>query len=370
MPIPSPPQLSAKSWVLMDAASGDVITSHEPQKRLPPASLTKLMTVYLATTEIQGGRLKPDDRVVVSEHAWRTQGSRMFLDPRSNVSVHDLLRGIVIDSGNDASVALAEHIAGSEDVFAGMMNVTAKRLGLQNTHFMNPTGLPDPEHYSSAMDMATLARAIINDESDYYALYKEKYLTWNGIRQPNRNLLLWRDKSVDGLKTGHTEAAGFCMVTSAIRNGRRLITAVLGSSSMENRAADTQKLLTYGYRFSETRTYAKAAHELARPQLWKGEEHTLPVGVLDNLSLTLPKNGFRHVQTRMQFEEPIVAPVTKGDIVGKLTLLEGDHALVTRPLVALETEAAGPWWWRAWDTVKLFIQNLCKDAFDAQSSTT
>ena len=355
---PSPPQLHAKSWVLMDAASGDVLTSHDENEHLPPASLTKLMTVYVATKEIQGGRLRSDDEVTISENAWHTEGSRMFLDPQSRVAVHDLLRGIVIDSGNDASVALAEHIAGDQNSFAGLMNVTANRLGLRDTHFMNPTGLPAPEHYSSALDMAKLARAIINDESAYYSLYKQKHFTWNGIRQPNRNLLLWRDESVDGLKTGHTEAAGYCMVTSAIRDGHRLITAVFGSTSMKNRANDAEKLLSYGFRFFDTQTYVKAGQVLSEPILWKGTDRTLPVGSLDDISLTLPKDRNRKVDVRAKIDHPLVAPLAMGTIVGSLDIYDGEKKLATRPLISLEEAPAGGWWKRAWDALHLFFLNM------------
>lgn len=356
--IPSPPQLSAKAWVLMDATSANVITEQGSEEHLPPASLTKLMTVYVATNEIQAQRLKPDDLVTISENAWKTGGSRMFLDPRSQVSVQDLLKGIVIDSGNDASVALSEHIAGSEDAFAGLMNSTAQRLKMSNTHFMNPTGLPDPEHYSSAHDMATLARAIITDESAYYPLYANKYFTWNGIRQPNRNLLLWRDPSVDGLKTGHTEAAGYCMVTSAVRDGTRMIAVVFGSSTLENRAADTQKLLTYGFRFFDTQTYEKAGQVLGQPRLWKGRDDTLKVGLLHDMTLTLPKNPSRKVSTRLQLDEPLVAPLSAGASVGTLELLDGDQVLATQNLVALQPATAGNWWTMAWDSMKLLLLGL------------
>ncbi|KTT03257.1 D-alanyl-D-alanine carboxypeptidase [Pseudomonas oryzihabitans] len=343
--IPSPPQLSAKAWVLLDATTGQVIAEEDSHAHLPPASLTKLMTVYVATRDIQAGRLKADDQVTVSENAWRTQGSRMFLDPRSQVSVHDLLQGIVIDSGNDASVALAEHIAGSEESFASLMNATAQRLGLHDTHFMNPTGLPDPEHFSSPYDMALLARAIIQDESAYYELYAKKYFTWNGIRQPNRNLLLWRDHTVDGLKTGHTEAAGFCMVTSALRDGRRLITAVFGSTSLNNRAADTQKLLTYGFRFFENQTFDTAGVALGTPTVWEAARSTLPVGVTQDVVLTRPK-GQHRPQQRLVVNEPLVAPITQGEVVGRLELVDGERVLQTRPLVALADAEQGGWWSR------------------------
>lgn len=363
--IPSAPQLSAKSWVLMDAATGTIIDSQNADMHLPPASLTKLMTVYVATNEIQAGRLKVDDTVTVSENAWRTGGSRMFLDPGAVVPVRDLLRGVVIDSGNDASVALSEHIAGSEDAFAGLMNVTANKLGLTDTHFVNPTGLPAPEHYSSAHDMARLARAIINDESAYYSLYAHKYFTWNSIRQPNRNLLLWRDPSVDGLKTGHTEEAGYCMVTSAVRDGRRLISAVFGSTTMNSRAEDAQKILSYGFRNFETNTYQKGGKILAQPRLWKGEKDVISVGLLDDVTLTLPKNSGRKVETRLHIDSALKAPIAVGDIVGSLELFDSENKLATRSLIALEAGESGSWWTRAWDAFHLFFAEL----FDVEDDT-
>ena len=356
--IPAPPQLSAKAWVLMDAATGTIIAGQDGDTRLPPASLTKLMTVYVATNEIQAGRLKVDDPVTVSENAWKTGGSRMFLDPGAVVSVHNLLRGVVIDSGNDASVALSEHIAGSEDAFAGLMNTTASKLGLTDTHFVNPTGLPAPEHYSSPHDMARLARAIINDETAYYPLYAEKYFTWNGIRQPNRNLLLWRDSTVDGLKTGHTEAAGYCMVTSAVRDGRRLITAVFGSTTLNNRAEDTQKVLNYGFRFFDTKRYQQGGQVLANPRLWKGEENTLAVGLLDDVTLTLANNHNRKVESRLHIDNELQAPIAAGGVVGTYELYDGDDKLATRPLIALEPAESGGWLTRTWDTLHLFFFGL------------
>ena len=354
--IPSPPQLSAKAWVMLDATTGHVIVEHDADEHLPPASLTKLMTVYVATRDIQAGQLKPDEQVTISENAWRTGGSRMFLDPGSKVAVQDLLHGIVIDSGNDASTALAEHIAGSGESFASLMNSTARTLGLIDTHFMNPTGLPDPGHYSSAHDMALLANAIIHDESAYYPLYAKKYFTWNGIRQPNRNLLLWRDSSVDGLKTGHTEAAGYCMVTSAVRDGRRLITAVFGSTTLASRASDTQKLLAYGFRFYTNQTFAKAGATLATPKVWKGAKDTLAAGVLDDVTVTLPNKGSYTPQQRVQLDEPLIAPVAAGAVVGSYQVLDGDQRLVTRPLVALADVPAGSWWARWADTLRLLIK--------------
>ncbi|MBP8263363.1 MAG: D-alanyl-D-alanine carboxypeptidase, partial [Pseudomonas sp.] len=237
--LPAAPQLAAKSYVLMDAASGKVLVENNGDQRLPPASLTKLMTAYIATLEIRNGKIGEQDMVTVSEKAWRTGGSRMFIQVNTQVSVSDLLHGIIIQSGNDASVAIAEYIAGSEEAFADMMNATAQRLGMHNTHFVNATGLPDPNHYSSAHDMAILARAIILEDPEHYAIYSQKEFFWNNIKQPNRNLLLWRDKTVDGLKTGHTEEAGFCLVASAVRDNARMITSVFGTVSEQARAAET-----------------------------------------------------------------------------------------------------------------------------------
>src|SRR5690554_2558475 len=257
--IPAMPELAAKSYVLMDAASGNILVEHNGDERLPPASLTKLMTAYIATVEMKRGQIAEQDLVTVSEKAWRTGGSRMFIDVGKQVSVDDLLHGIIIQSGNDASVALAEHIAGSEEAFSSMMNQAAARLQLNNSHFKNSTGLPAEDHYSSAHDMARLARAIIYEDPEHYAIYAQKEFLWNGIKQPNRNLLLWRDKSVDGLKTGHTDEAGYCLVASAVRDDMRLISVVFGAASEASRAAETQKLLTYGFRFfrSEERRVGK-----------------------------------------------------------------------------------------------------------------
>ncbi|MGY4496030.1 D-alanyl-D-alanine carboxypeptidase family protein [Pseudomonas sp. TE3610] len=359
--VPRPPSLNAKAWVLMDDQTGAIITEHNSDQRLPPASLTKLMTAYLATREMQAGRLKPDDKVVVSENAWRTGGSRMFLDPGTQISVHQLLQGIIIDSGNDASVAMAEHIAGSTDSFVPLMNAAASKLGMANTHFANPTGLPMDDHYSSAHDMAVLARAIINDESGYYELYAHKYLTWNGIRQPNRNLLLWRDPSYDGLKTGHTEAAGYCMVASAQRNGRRLISVVFGATSERARAEDSAKLMGYGFRFFATQTYAKAGQSVATPRVWLGQQDSVAVGLAQDITLTLPVNQQRHTRNQVTLNEPLQAPLAAGDQVGTLALYDGDQLLSSQPLVTLQAVEAGNWFSRCWDRLYLWISSMLQN---------
>ena len=361
--IPAAPQLAAKSYVLMDAASGNVLVENNSDQRLPPASLTKLMTAYIATLEIRKGKIGEQDLVTVSEHAWRTGGaasggSTMFLPLNSQVKVDDLLHGIIIQSGNDASIAIAEYIAGSEDSFADMMNETAARLGMQNSHFMNATGLPHPEHYSSAHDMAILARAIINEDQQHYKIYSQKEFHWNNIRQGNRNLLLWRDSTVDGLKTGHTEEAGYCLVASAVRDGARMITSVFGTDSEKTRAAETQKLLTYGFRFFETQTFYKQGQELAQAQVWKGVTRQVKAGLAADLSLTLPKGQAKQLQAGMTLEPQLEAPIKQGDVIGKVEVKLGDKVVHTADLIALEAVEEGGFFRRLWDSIRLFFYGL------------
>ncbi|WP_444815784.1 D-alanyl-D-alanine carboxypeptidase family protein [Stutzerimonas frequens] len=356
--LPSPPQLAAKSYMLMDAASGEVLVEHNGDERLPPASLTKLMTAYIATLEIQKGQISDSDMVTVSEKAWRTGGSRMFIQVNTQVSVDDLLHGIIIQSGNDASVAMAEHIAGSEEAFADLMNATAQRLGMTNSHFMNATGLPDPEHYSSANDMAKLARAIIYEDPAHYAIYAQKEFLWNNIKQPNRNLLLWRDKTVDGLKTGHTEEAGYCLVASAVRDNMRLISVVFGTDSEQARAAETQKLLTYGFRFFETRTFYQKGTELAEAHVWKGQQSKLKAGLAQDLTMTLPRGQVEKLQAVMSFNGTLTAPIQQGDVVGKVEVKLDDKVVRSTDLVALETVEEGGLFRRFWDSIRLFFYSL------------
>jgi D-alanyl-D-alanine carboxypeptidase (penicillin-binding protein 5/6) len=361
--IPSPPQLAAKSYVLMDGASGKVLVENNGDQRLPPASLTKLMTAYIATLEIRKGKIGEQDLVTVSEHAWRTGGaasggSTMFLPLNSQVKVDDLLHGIIIQSGNDASIAIAEYIAGSEDAFADMMNATAEKLGMKNSHFMNATGLPHPEHYSSAHDMAILARAIINEDQQHYAIYSQKEFHWNNIKQGNRNLLLWRDSTVDGLKTGHTEEAGFCLVASAVREGARMITSVFGTDSEKTRAAETQKLLTYGFRFFETQTFYKAGQELAQAQVWKGTSRQVKAGLAEDLSLTLPKGQVKQLKASMVLEPQLEAPLNAGDVIGKVEVKLGEELVHSADLVALEPVEQGGFFRRLWDSIRLFFYGL------------
>ena len=356
--LPSAPQLAAKSYMLMDAASGEVLVEHNGDERLPPASLTKLMTAYIATLEIQKGQISDNDMVTVSEKAWRTGGSRMFIQVNTQVSVDDLLHGIIIQSGNDASVAMAEHIAGSEEAFADMMNSTAQRLGMSNTHFVNATGLPHPEHYSSANDMAKLARAIIYEDPAHYAIYAQKEFFWNNIKQPNRNLLLWRDKTVDGLKTGRTEEAGYCLVASAVRDNMRLISVVFGTDSEQARAAETQKLLTYGFRFFETRTFYQKGTELAEAQVWKGQQSKLKAGLAQDLTMTLPRGQVEKLQAVMSFNGTLTAPIQQGDVIGKVEVKLDDKVVRSTDLVALETVEEGGLFRRFWDSIRLFFYSL------------
>lgn len=356
--VPAAPQLAAKAWVLMDAASGNVLVENNGDQRLPPASLTKLMSAYIATVEIRRGQIGENDPVTVSENAWRTGGSRMFIKVGSQVTVSDLLHGIIIQSGNDATVALSEHIAGSEDAFADLMNKTAGELGMANSHFMNPTGLPMPDHYSSAHDMALLARAIINIDPAHYAIYSQKEFFWNGIKQPNRNLLLWRDKTVDGLKTGHTEEAGYCMVASAVREGQRLIAVVFGTNSEAARASETQKLLTYGFRFFETQTFYQKGAELAQAPVWKGATHQVKAGLAEDLSMTMPKGELKKLAASMTMNPQLIAPIAKGAVIGKVEVKLGDKVVRTADLIALDGVEEGGFIRRVWDSIRLFFYGL------------
>src|SRR5699024_2278898 len=356
--IPAMPQLAAESYVLMDAATGQVLVEHNGDERLPPASLTKLMTAYIATKEINKGQISEQDMVTVSEKAWRIGGSRMFIDVGKQVSVGNLLHGVIIQSGNDSSVALAEHIAGSEEAFASLMNAPAQRLQLNNTLFKISTGWPAEGHYSSASDMAQLARAIIYEDPEHYSIYAQKEFTWNDITQSNRNLLLWRDKTVDGLKTGHTEEAGYCLVASAVRDDMRLISVVFGAASEAVRAAETQKLLTYGFRFFETKTFYQQGTELAESKVWKGERSEVKVGLADNLTLTLPRGQVDKIAATMILDESVTAPVKQGDQLCVVEVRLGDEVLHTATLVALDDVPEGGLIRRILDSIRMFFYSL------------
>ena len=334
--LPAAPQVAAKSYLLIDAHSGKVIDEHNADLRLPPASLTKMMTSYIAASELHRGNIALEDQVRVSIKAWKTPGSRMFIKEGDTVVLEDLMRGIVIQSGNDASVAVAEYIAGGEDAFADLMNQHALRLGMKNTRFANATGLPAEDHYSSARDLSLLAKAIINDHPEHYSTYAEKYFTYNKIRQPNRNKLLWRDDSVDGIKTGHTEAAGYCLVSSAQRNGMRLIAVVMGAKSEEARASESQKLLTYGFRYFETHKLYEAGQELNQSRLWGGAAETVSLGIQDELFLTLPRGQADKLTPEIEVQTFIEAPITAGQTYGTITLKVDGQVIAEKPLVALQ----------------------------------
>ncbi len=356
--IPASPQIAATAYLLIDAKSGKVLVSENANQEIPPASLTKMMTSYIAAKEIAKGSITLDDQVRVSIKAWQAPGSRMFIKEGTTVSVSDLLRGIIIQSGNDASIALAEHIAGSEDAFSDLMNQYAQLLGMSHSHFMNATGLPSEQHYSSAEDLARLAVAIIRDHPEHYAIYSEKYFTYNGIRQPNRNKLLWRDKSIDGLKTGHTEEAGYCLVASAQARGMRLISVVMGARSEEARASESQKLMTWGFRYYETRKLYAAQQSLQDIRLWGGAVESLSLGLEQDLYLTIPRNQADNLKIEIEVDPFVQAPVEKGAGLGRLVVKLQDKTLIERPLVANQAGASGSFFKRIWDQVLIFFIQL------------
>ena len=362
--IPSPPQLAASSWILMDADSGRVLAKHNASERLPPASLTKLMTAYLVERELDQGNISPDGLVPISEKAWRTGGSKMFIEVGEQVPVSELLHGIVIVSGNDASVAMAEYLAGGERPFADLMNQHATRLGMHDTNFVNPTGLPDENHYSSAHDLALLSQHIINDYPEHYRMYRQKEFTYGGIEQPNRNRLLWRDASVDGLKTGWTEEAGYCLVASAERDDMRLISVVMGTASEEARAQESQKLLSYGFRYYETLNLYEAGAVLNTPRVWGGDKNELRVGVDSSVVMTVPRARDDELTAKLDIQADLTAPIAAGERVGTMEVCQGEEVVGERPLVALESIEEGGFFKRLIDQVQRFFTNLTRGWFD------
>lgn len=356
--IPSPPQIAGSSWVLKDPLSGRVIMEHNSHERLPPASLTKMMTAYIVERELDEGRISMTDMVPISVKAWRTGGSRTFVREGTQVSVEDLLKGVIIQSGNDASVALAEFVAGSEDAFVDIMNQQARQLGMNNTNFENSTGLPHPNQYSTAYDLALLAKAIIEDYPENYPLYAVKSFTYNNIRQPNRNILLWRDESVDGLKTGHTEEAGYCLVASAKRDNTRLIAAVMGASSAEVRAREVQKMLNYGFRYYETERLFRAGQELVDAKVWGGKSDQISVGLAEDVFVTIPRGARDKLESTVDLDSVIKAPIKVGDELGRIQVMLDGEVLVDEPALALTDVQQGSVFKRLWDAVKLFFVQL------------
>lgn len=354
--IPAPPRVNAKAYLLIDHNSGHILAEHNADKKIEPASLTKLMTAYVALYEIERGGISMDDDVKISEKAWRMRGSRMFVNVNSHVKVKELLKGLIVQSGNDASVALAEHIAGNEDSFVELMNQHAVRLQMSATHFNNSTGWPDNDHFTTARDLAKLSRAIITDFPEHYLWYKIKKYTHNNITQPNRNRLLWLDERVDGLKTGHTEAAGYCLISSAIQNKTRLISIVTGTNRDDARIAASRKLLNYGFRFFETNLIHPANTEITNMRVWKGEEQQLSLGISKDLYITTPKGFSKKITNDIKIEAMIEAPVKKGQAYGRLNIMLGDDKLSSRELVALSTIKEGGIWRKLSDNIQLMFQ--------------
>lgn len=354
-PNPTAPSIAAKSYILQDFASGRILAENNAEERLPPASITKLMTAYVVSHELAAGNIKLADNVLISEKAWRMVGSRSFIEVNTKVPVEVLLRGMIIQSGNDAAVALAEHIAGSEDTFAQMMNQYAQKLGMLNTHYRNATGLPDPDHYTTAKDIAILSAAIIRDFPDHYKWYAEKEYKYNDITQHNRNKLLWRDSSVDGLKTGHTEEAGYCLAASAIRSDMRLISVILGTRSDNARAQETQKLFNYGFRFFETHELYPALTRIADSKVWKGNEKQIELGLAKPLSVTVPRGQYKDLVASTNIQQPIVAPILEGAQLGEVEIHLGDELIAKENLVAIKAVEPGSWWRRLLDSLLMLI---------------
>jgi D-alanyl-D-alanine carboxypeptidase (penicillin-binding protein 5/6) len=353
--VPQPPQLAAKSYILIDAITGEVIVEMNADDVLAPASLTKLMTAYMLDYEVALGNVSLDDQVRISEKAWRTKGSRMFIQEGTFVKLEDLMRGIIIQSGNDASVAVAEHLAGSEDAFADLMNQHAVRLGMTQTHFRNSTGLPAEGHKTTARDLATLARAIIREYPEQYKVYSEKEFTFNKIRQPNRNKLLWRDSTVDGLKTGYTSEAGYCLVASAKKDGQRLISVVLGAASTEARAQESQKLITYGMRFFETHVLYDAQEILNEARVWGGAQDYMELMLESEVAVTIPRGQAKYIKATMDINNGIEAPLSAGDILGKLVITLDTDIILERDLVASNDMLEGGFFKGITDSAKRLI---------------
>ena len=356
------PSIAAKSWILLDATSGQIIASQDPNARIEPASLTKIMTAYLTFAALKDKKLNIDQMINVSVRAWKVDASssKMFIDPATPVKVNDLLYGLMVQSGNDAAVALAEAVAGDEGTFVTMMNREAERMGLKSTHFANPHGLPSPENYSTAQDLSVLAARVIADYPQFYKIDSVKSFTYNKITQPNRNRLLWLDPTVDGMKTGHTEAAGFCMIASARRPGgtgeRRLISVVLGTTSDQARTQESQKLLNWGFQnFDTVKLYSKG-QAIATPEIWKGSQNTVKIGFANDILVTVPKGVAAKMKPLLERKDPLVAPLAQNSRVGSLKMMVDGKPLLDLPVVALETIPQASIFGRAWDSMRLWLK--------------
>lgn len=361
-PVPPPPDVEGKSWVLMDYNTGQIIASKDPDMQVEPASITKIMTDYVVSAEIANGKIHMTDPVTISENAWRgggagTDGSTSFLKLNSQVPLKDLLYGLIIQSGNDAAIALAEHTAGSEPAFANLMNAYAKQIGMTHSNFENASGYPIANHYTTARDIALLSRALIHDFPEDYAISAVKEFEWNGIKQHNRNLLLWRDNTVDGIKTGHTAAAGFCLAASAKQGDARMIAIVMGAGSEKGRADAALSLLNYGFRFYEAHKLYEANKPLATPKLWKGAENTLPLGVSEDVMVSVKRGDYDKLKANLDIPSTLIAPFKKGQQVGTLRVTLDGQPVVTAPLVALNDAPEGGFFSRLWDTILLWFHS-------------
>ena len=361
--IPAAPELAAKSWLLIDAKTGSILAESKADEQLPPASLTKMMTSYIVSEEIEAGRISEEDEALVSENAWRkggtsSGGSTMFLPPNEPAKIIDLMRGVIIQSGNDASIALAEHVAGSEEVFADVMNQQAQRLGMRDTFFVNSTGLPDQAHLTTARDLATLAKAIINDHPEHYDIYSEKSFEYNGISQNNRNQLLWQDASIDGLKTGFTQEAQYCLVASGERNGMRLISVVLGARNESARSTESQKLLSWGFRYYITHQVYSAGELLETQRVWKANQDTVDLGIVEDIFLTIPRGAEDLLDATMSVGAVLEAPLALGDQVGTVQVTYQGEPILDAPIVVTSEVEQASFFSRLWDSIMLFFMGL------------
>ena len=353
--IPDPPSISSSNYILIDANTNRVLAEMNPDEEIEPASITKIMTGYVVSDQIQDGFITLDDEVLISENCWRKKGSRMFIEESSRVVLLDLIKGMVIQSGNDATCAIAEHVAGSEDNFVDLMMRYAKKMALDNTSFINPTGWPDAGHYSSAKDIAKLSTLLIKDFPDHYSLYKEKWFTYNNIRQRNRNALLWQDDSIDGLKTGHTESAGFCLVSSGTREQTRLIAVTLKSKSEKTRLTDNRRLLDYGFRYFRTKKLVTEGQNVKEEQVWGGELEKVAIAPIQDFYLTLPLRDFKKIESFVSLEDYLQAPISKNQIVGKMLFKLGEEEVGSVDLVTVKEVKSQGVFGRAWSNIKLLV---------------
>ena len=365
--VPNIPKIQSDAYVLEDFQTGRIIASKRMDKRMPPASLTKMMTLFVISDALKRQRIHLDDKVLISKNAWQTGGSRMFVKVGSRVSVRDLLQGIIVQSGNDACVALSEHTAGSEDAFVSLMNQTAKTLGMTHSHFTDSTGLNHPEHYSTPRDMAILARALIMNFPKYYTWYKQKWFKYNGIKQPNRNRLLWRDPTVDGVKTGHTSKAGYCLVASAHRSGMRLISVLMKAPSDGVRTNESQKLLTYGFRFYETARVYKANQPITTSRVWMGTSKTVTFGLPHDAYVMMPRGDLKNVKMNIALPTPLKAPIGVGHHYGRLNITLHGQNIAHFPLIALTNVNEAGFWTRLLDRILLSLKHFFDDKANANT---